>query len=68
MDLLSYFRAEIEEILAEGGPARLGFVETADGRIDVLPLGRLFIRNICMIFDKHLRGKRDGRPVFSRTI
>jgi oxygen-independent coproporphyrinogen-3 oxidase len=64
----AYFAREIDELLAEGGPRDLGFVEAEDDRIDVLPLGRLFIRNICMIFDKYLREKRDGRPVFSRTI
>jgi oxygen-independent coproporphyrinogen-3 oxidase len=44
-----------------------GFVHVAPEAIEVTPLGRVFIRNICMIFDQYL--KRDGdKPVFSRTI
>jgi oxygen-independent coproporphyrinogen-3 oxidase len=68
IDFRAYFAREIGEILGEDGPGTLGFVEIADDRIEVLPLGRFFIRNLCMIFDKHSRERRDGRPVFSRTI
>ena len=37
--------------------------------IEVTPLGRLFVRNVAMVFDRHLR-TRTGRatPVFSRTV
>jgi hypothetical protein len=32
-------------------------------------MGRLFVRNICMIFDRYLRAKQaDGKPTFSRTV
>ena len=31
--------------------------------------GRLFVRNVGMIFDRYLRAKRAGdTPVFSRTV
>jgi hypothetical protein len=34
----------------------------------VTPLGQLFIRNICMIFDAYLKQQRGDKPVFSRTV
>ena len=38
-------------------------------RIEVTPLGRLFIRNLAMPFDAYLRRRAPGeRPVFSKTI
>ena len=30
--------------------------------------GKLFIRNICMVFDRYLKDKRGDKPVFSRTV
>ncbi len=44
-----------------------GFVELADDGLTVTPLGRLFLRNICMPFDPYLKQKSD-RPVYSRTV
>ena len=31
-------------------------------------LGRIFIRNICMVFDRYLREKKREMPAFSRTV
>ena len=45
-----------------------GFLEIHRDRLQVLPRGRLFIRNICMTFDRYLRNKTPDKPVFSRTI
>ena len=39
----------------------------SDG-LEVTPDGRLFVRNIAMHFDRYLRRKTSGAPVFSRTI
>lgn len=61
-----YFAAE-RQALAEG-PETHGFVKLDGDRIEVLPLGRLFVRNICMIFDRHLRERTGAAPVFSRTV
>ncbi len=62
----TYFAAEIAEL--EAGPAAHGFVRaTADG-LDVLPRGQLFVRNVCMVFDRYLKDKRGATPVFSRTV
>ena len=43
-----------------------GLLELKDRRIEVLPRGRLLIRNICMVFDRYLRESRDQR--FSKVI
>ncbi|MEW6612459.1 MAG: oxygen-independent coproporphyrinogen III oxidase [Pseudomonadota bacterium] len=59
----NYFTAELQRLrdMAADGLLRL-----EDGRIDVLPRGRLLIRNICMVFDVYLRR---GEPVrFSKVI
>ena len=62
-----YFAREVSE-LAEGA-ARDGFVHATDGCIEVTPIGRMFVRNVAMVFDRHLREKaHDTRPVFSRTV
>jgi oxygen-independent coproporphyrinogen-3 oxidase len=60
-----YFAEEIEALEE---PVSHGFVEISADAIDVVGAGRLFIRNVCMIFDVHLRRKRGERPVFSRTV
>lgn len=60
-----YFASELAELAA--GPVADGFLEIHPDRLEVLPRGRVFIRNICMTFDRYLRHKT-GRPVFSRTI
>ena len=37
--------------------------------IDVHPVGRMFVLNICMVFDKYLARRTGGpKPVFSRTV
>ena len=37
--------------------------------IEVTALGRRFVRNVCMVFDRYLRAKAtQERPVFSRTV
>ncbi len=42
---------------------------TIDGkRISITETGRLFVRNVCMEFDAHLRRHRDDKQRFSRTV
>jgi len=66
VDFGTYF-AEEQAPLAELATA--GFVTLSADRIDVTPVGRIFIRNVCMTFDKYLRRPRkDDRPIFSRTV
>lgn len=61
-----YFARELGELKAF---IEDGFLTVDDDRVTVLPRGRIFVRNIAMVFDAYLRksGKEDG-PVFSRTI
>ncbi len=51
-----------------GPDGRTASCATRTGVLRVTPQGRLFVRNICMIFDRHLREKRAATPVFSRTV
>jgi oxygen-independent coproporphyrinogen-3 oxidase len=44
-----------------------GLVELTAESISVTLLGRIFIRNVGMIFDKYLRKPKD-KPVFSKTL
>jgi oxygen-independent coproporphyrinogen-3 oxidase len=66
VDFGDYFAREQAE-LAEG-PIAHGFLRDDGGLLRVTPRGRLFVRNVCMIFDRHLREKRAATPVFSRTV
>ena len=63
------FAVELAELGAPGGPIEDGMVELSPGRIRLTPLGRRFVRNVAMIFDRHLREDAPGeKPVFSRTV
>ena len=62
-----YFEAELSE-LAESAVAD-GFVSVDAEAVTVTPLGRLFVRNVAMVFDRHLRARTaSATPVFSRTV
>jgi oxygen-independent coproporphyrinogen III oxidase len=55
--------AQLDELRADG------LVETGTDEIVVTPLGRVFIRNLGMIFDRYLREQQmDARPLFSKTL
>ncbi len=61
-----YFRAELNDLKEPEGH---GFITMDGDALEVTGTGRLFIRNICMIFDRYLRDKdADDGPVFSKTI
>ena len=61
-----YFASEIES-LAE--PRAEGLVILEPGEIRATPLGRIFIRNLAMVFDRYLREQQmDQRPLFSKTL
>jgi len=61
-----YFSAEdsdLDEFISDG------LLERSDKEVRVTPPGRVFVRNIAMVFDAYLRTKTDGEsPLFSRTI
>lgn len=50
-----------------------GLLVVDDAGLRVTPLGRLFVRNVCMVFDAHLgkvpaTAKRPDAPRYSRTV
>jgi oxygen-independent coproporphyrinogen-3 oxidase len=58
-----YFATELRELTAMQDDALL---EVRPDRITVCPIGRLLIRNICMVFDKYLR--QQTRQAYSKVI
>jgi oxygen-independent coproporphyrinogen-3 oxidase len=67
IDFDSYFDHELEALAAPGGLLDDGFVRVDGESLEVPEAGRLFVRNVCMQFDKYLPA-HTSRPVFSRTI
>jgi oxygen-independent coproporphyrinogen-3 oxidase len=59
-----YFRAELEDLQRMEDD---GLLVQGGNRIEILPAGRLLVRNICMVFDRYLR-ETDGTRRFSRVI
>ncbi len=57
-----YFQNELEQIQVM---AEDGLLTCSDTEINVLPAGRLLIRNICMVFDRYLATKQQQ---FSKVI
>ena len=53
--------AELEPMVADG------LVEVDHVGLRVTPLGRVFLRNVCMPFDAYLKQPTE-RPVYSRTV
>jgi oxygen-independent coproporphyrinogen-3 oxidase len=64
IDFRSYFHNELPKLAPMESD---GLLETSAGGIDVLPRGRLLIRNICMVFDAYLAAK-EGPVGFSKVI
>ena len=67
MPFSSYFAAELEALSGPEGPVSDGLLEINGASMTVTPRGRLFVRTICMHFDKYLPAHR-GQTVFSRTV
>ncbi len=64
IDFTEYFSQELRELSQMQAD---GLLQMEGGRIQVLPAGRLLIRNICMVFDRYLRERQHGQT-FSRVI
>jgi len=61
-----YFAAELERLKETSAE---GLVTLTAEEISVTPLGRIFIRNVAMTFDRYLREQQmDKRPLFSKTL
>ncbi len=56
-----------EELIRLRTLADDGLVELQPETISVTPLGRIFLRNVGMVFDTYLRKPRE-KPVFSKTL
>lgn len=63
-DFSSYFHMEIPELKDR---EQHGLLSNYDHEIQITPLGKVFVRNIAMVFDKYLNtGSDPGR--FSKTV
>ena len=62
------FAQELAELSGPDSPVADGLVRVTTESIEVTPLGRLFVRNVCMVFDRYLRGRSQDKPTFSRTV
>jgi oxygen-independent coproporphyrinogen III oxidase len=61
-----YFSTELPKLEAFQAE---GLVTLAPGEIRVTSLGRIFIRNVAMTFDRYLHDQQmDHRPLFSKTL
>jgi oxygen-independent coproporphyrinogen-3 oxidase len=58
-----YFRTELAELTPMQDD---GLLRVRPEGIEVLPAGKLLIRNVCMVFDRYLREKQERR--FSKVI
>ena len=63
-DFHTHFKPELEDLQVMQAD---GLLLMEDGMLQVLPAGRLLVRNICMVFDRYLRAGNDPSR-FSRVI
>jgi oxygen-independent coproporphyrinogen-3 oxidase len=56
------------ELARLGEHERDGLCVVSGGRVEVTPLGRVFVRNLAMVFDAYLPETPAERPRFSRTV
>jgi len=59
-----YYARELEDLRAL---EREGLVRTSGTEIELTPVGRVFVRNVAMVFDAYLR-RPGGETGFSRTV
>jgi oxygen-independent coproporphyrinogen-3 oxidase len=63
------FAPELAELTGPDSPVRHGLLTVTPESLEVTRLGRMFVRNICMTFDRYLRARAaQEKPVFSRTV
>jgi len=65
IDFAETFARELEALKALESD---GLVELEPRRLVVTPLGRVFVRNVAMTFDRFLREKAGGERRYSRTV
>jgi len=64
IEFAAYFAAEIDALQTHVDP---GFFEWTPAKLTVTPMGSVFIRNICMVFDRYLNAP-GAKPIYSRTV
>ena len=67
VNFADYFGPELAQLAAPSGPVDDGLLEITHEALTVTARGRLFVRTICMHFDRYLPS-HSGKPVFSRTV
>jgi oxygen-independent coproporphyrinogen-3 oxidase len=65
VDFDTYFQRSLDRL---DDVREAGFVEFTEAELRVKEEGRLFVRNVCMAFDRYLEAKTAETPVFSRTV
>jgi oxygen-independent coproporphyrinogen-3 oxidase len=65
IDFDDHFRTELQDLRRDQAE---GFVEIDGAELRVVGTGRLFVRNVAMVFDEYLRRMKKDGPVFSRTV
>ncbi|MFO7767567.1 MAG: oxygen-independent coproporphyrinogen III oxidase [bacterium] len=65
VDFDDYFEDSLKGL---SEPIEEGLVTMDAEAITVTERGRLFVRNVCMAFDRYLAEKQKDRPIFSRTV
>jgi oxygen-independent coproporphyrinogen-3 oxidase len=63
-----HFADELAEMNAPGGLVEAGFVVINGNDIEATPVGRMFIRNVAMVFDTRLKARATEDQIFSRTV
>lgn len=62
------FAHELAELASPDGLIANGFVTLSREALHVEPLGRLFVRNVAMLFDRYLQNKKSETRIFSQTV
>jgi oxygen-independent coproporphyrinogen-3 oxidase len=63
------FAGELDELTGPGSPTEDGLLVVTPDALELTALGRPFVRNVCMVFDRYLRARAaQERPIFSRTV
>jgi coproporphyrinogen III oxidase-like Fe-S oxidoreductase len=66
--MAEHFQTELDELRAPGGLVEAGFVRVGEDGIEATSQGRMFIRNVAIVFDARLRAGAGDNQVFSRTV
>lgn len=73
IDFDRYFEIPLARLAADvgvsDGPSATRLIENRGRTLRLTDSGRLFVRNVCMAFDRYLEAKQaTGKPVYSRTV